>query len=71
MNATCENCPFYCALENQCRESSPAPLPIPRDSSTIKVMGMWPAVLKGQWCGKHPWRARLAQGLQPEPLHSV
>ena len=52
---TCETCPFFSHLQNQCRRNPPTGVPIPTREG-ITMMGTWPPTQKSEWCGEHPKR---------------
>lgn len=63
-SATCSTCPFYCGFpgyspQPECRAEPPKLLPAPGPQGVIFI-AKYPAVDPGQWCGRHPERARAA-----------
>lgn len=53
---TCKTCPFYAALNRECRANPPKAFPIPTGPNNIQTFGLFPATREENWCGKHPAR---------------
>lgn len=48
---TCETCRHFSALTGECRAQPPKAFLMPTPDGQVKVMGVWPATRKDNWCG--------------------
>lgn len=53
---TCSSCPYYSALETQCRRNPPTAFPFPGAMGNIQVTAIFPPAQPSMWCGEHPER---------------
>lgn len=61
MSATCVTCPFFDPKNFTCRASPPVvavTVPGIHNVELPLTETVWPQVGPGDWCGKHPDRAR-------------
>lgn len=58
MTATCNTCPHFYKLENQCRAEPPKFVATPTPDG-LQLNGIWPPTREHEWCGYHPDRKFL------------